>query len=337
MKRIVFGKREISSRKPTYVIAEVGINHNGRFDLAKKLVKEASQTGADAVKFQMFHSEELVSKKELPDAYDAFIRVELTVKQFQSLAKLSEKLGLNFLSSAFDFESVDLLLDMGVPAFKIASGEISNHPLLQYIANKGKPIIMSTGMSTLGEIEEAIDTIYTVGNKQLILLHCISVYPPKTENLNLRSIPFLEKTFKTLVGFSDHSSSIVLPSVAVALGARVIEKHLTIDKDLPGPDQSFSLEPHEFKVMIKNIRETERALGFYGKKVSENEKEVREIARKSIVAARDIPAGTKITRNMISLKRPAKGISPKFIDIVKGMIVTKDIEEDEAITWKKLK
>jgi len=337
MKAIVIGKKEISSRKPTYVIAEAGINHNGRFDIAEKLVKAASETGADAVKFQMFHAEKLVSKKTLPDAYDAFRRVELTSKQFESLAKLAEKQGLDFLSSAFDFESVDLLQEMGVPAFKIASGEISNYQLLQHMAKKGKPIIMSTGMSTVGEIEEAIDTIYSVGNKKLILLHCVSVYPPKTENLNLRSIPFLRKTFRTIVGFSDHSSSIVLPSVAVALGARVIEKHFTIDKGLHGPDQSFSLEPHEFKAMIMNVRETERALGFYGRKLSENEKEVREIARRSIVATTDIPAGTKITRNMIALKRPAKGISPKFVDVVEGMIATKHIEENEVITWKKLK
>ena len=331
------GKKTIGQGHPCYVIAEAGINHNGDIETAKKQVMSAVETGANAIKFQKIDAENFVSKMEHPDYYDFFKRVELSEDDFKALSILAKNQNIDFLCSVFDSDGVDLLNDLDVPAFKIASGEITNQPLLRKIADTGKPIILSTGMSTIGEIAESIECIYDSGNEQLILLHCVSTYPAPVDVLNLRSIPYLTDVFQVPVGFSDHSLDLVIPSVSVALGANVIEKHFTLDRGQPNPDAELSLEPDEFKTMIENIRRTENALGVYGKPVNDKELELKRLARKSIVALTDIEIGTRLTKDMVAVKRPATGIQPKFMDIIEGFEAKEKIKKDEVITWMKLK
>jgi len=260
------GDKLIGEEEPCFIIAEAGVNHNGSIELAKKLIDAAKDAGADAVKFQTFKTENVVVKdaqkaeyqKETTgegSQYEMIKKLELTEEDFRELADYAKEKDIMFLSSPFDKESVDLLNELDVPAFKVGSGEITNLPLLRYIAKKEKPIILSTGMSTLGEIEEALDVIRSEGVEDIILLHCVSNYPARIEDVNLRALGTLKQAFKLPVGFSDHTLGITAPIAAVALGACVIEKHFTLDRNLPGPDHKASLEPEELKEMAKAIRE----------------------------------------------------------------------------------
>ena len=343
--KVKIGDKRIGEEEPTFIIAEAGVNHNGSIELAKKLIKAAKDAGADAVKFQTFKAENVVIKnadkaeyqKEATiveeSQYKMLKKLELAEEDFRELADYAKKAGILFLSSPFDRESVNLLYELDVPAFKIASGEITNLPLLRYIAKKEKLIILSTGMATLGEVEEALNVIRSEGAKDVILLHCVSNYPTKIEDINLRAMETLKQAFKIPVGFSDHTLGITAPIAAVALGACVIEKHYTLDRNLPGPDHKASLEPDELREMVKAIRDVEKALGDGIKRPVKAEEVSKMIGRRSIVAKQDIPRGASLTRDMLDIKRPGTGIEPKYLELVCGTITKVEIKKDDVITW----
>lgn len=337
----------LSDSSPTFIIAEAGVNHNGDLKLAKKLIDAAQEFKTDAIKFQTFKTEELITEdvekaeyqkkdSESTSQYEMLKELELSYDDFQEIADYTLKKDLIFLSSPFDKESTDLLDDLGVPLFKIASGEITNFPLLKHIARKQKPVILSTGMSTLGEIEEAIDVLERY-NKQLILMHCVTSYPAKIGDSNLRVMDTLHSAFKKPVGYSDHTPGIEMSLAAVARGSCVIEKHFTLDKNLPGPDHKASLEPHEFASMVRSIRNIEQGLGNGVKKPTRDELKIKDVARKSIVAQRDIPEDTVLTRDMLAIKRPGTGIEPKYLDHLLGKQTRMDIKRNTLIKWDQIK
>ena len=322
------------------MIAEAGSNHNGRLEQAKKLIDVAVAAKADAVKFQIYKAESLYSKRtpefsylKGQNVYELIKSIETPREWLKELAGYCEARNITFLATPFDFEAIDLLAKY-VPAFKIASFEIVDLELLQYAARKGKPMIISTGMANLCEIEEAISSIKSVGNNDIILLHCNSLYPTSVEAVNLKAMETMRTAFKVPIGFSDHTLGIHIPVAAVAMGACVIEKHFTLDRTLPGPDHSFALEPDELKEMVRGIREVEKAKGSGIKEKSALESDEMYVkARRSIHAKVNIPKETKITEDMLIVKRPGYGIKPKFIDMVMGRVAKKDIKEDEWITW----
>ncbi|ODS41275.1 MAG: N-acetylneuraminate synthase [Candidatus Altiarchaeales archaeon WOR_SM1_79] len=344
MIHVKIGDRNIGGGEPCFIIAEAGVNHNGSMELAKKMIKVARDADADAVKFQTFKAEDVVTKdaekakyqKETTGSeesqYEMIKKLELKKDDFKELADYAKNKGIIFLSSSFDKESVNLLDEINVPAFKIASGEITNFPLLKHVAKKRRPIILSTGMSTLGEVEEALNVIRGDGVKDVILLHCVSNYPARIDDANLKAMETLKQAFKLPVGFSDHTLGITASIAAVALGACVIEKHFTLDRNLPGPDHKASLEPDELKEMVNAIRDAEKALGDGIKRPTKDEEEIKKVARKSIVAKIGIPEGTILTENILDIKRPGTGIEPKYWHFIVGTRAKKDINKDEIIT-----
>jgi N,N'-diacetyllegionaminate synthase len=346
MRSVKIGNRTVGDGEAVFVIAEAGVNHNGSLEMAKKLVDAAKEAGADAVKFQAYKTEHLVTKEaqkaeyqkkvgQSNSQYDLLKKLELGESEIRELFHYSQKRGIIFLASAFDLESVELLDQIGVSAFKVASGEITNFPLLECIAEKRKPVIISTGMSSLSEIEEAVSVFTAKGCNDIILLHCVTSYPAKFENLNLRKIEFLREHFDFPIGFSDHTVGTVIPVSAVSLGAVLIEKHLTLDKCLDGPDHSASLEPSEFRQMVNDIRVTEKALVDSSERSVEEEK-IKKLVRKSIVAKVLIKKGTMIFEGLLDFKRPGTGISPKFLLKVVGKYAKSDIAPDEQVTLDKL-
>ena len=339
MHKIKIGDGLISEGEPCFMIAEAGSNHNGSLEQAKKLIDVAVAAKADAVKFQIYKAESLYSKHtpefsylKGQNVYELIKSIETPREWIKELAGYCEARNITFLATPFDFEAIDLL-DKYAPAFKIASFEIVDLELLQYAARKGKPMIISTGMANLGEIEDAINAIKSVGNEDILLLHCNSLYPTPVDVVNLKAIETMRTAFKVPVGFSDHTLGIHIPIAAVAMGACVIEKHFTLSREMKGPDHSFAIEPDELKEMVRCIREVEKAKGTGIKEKSELEGEGYEKARRSIHAKVDIPKGTRITRDMLIIKRPGYGIKPKFIDIVVGREAKRDVKEDEWITW----
>lgn len=348
MEKIKIGNKIIGRNYPVFIIAEAGINHQGSFRLAKRLVGIAALAGADAVKFQTYKTDELVTryaayakyqKRITPlraSQYEMLRSLELSRKTFQKLSEYSKQAGIMFLSTPFDFESADFLEQLGVPAFKLSSSEVTNLPLLEHIARKHKPILLSTGMSSMQEIKEAVNAIRFQGNKDIILLQCTSSYPVVPEYVNLRVVSTLKETFSLPVGFSDHTLSIVIPSVAVALGACIIEKHFTIDRNLPGPDHKASLEPDQLREMIKHIREAETALGSSIKKIVSIELDTRQVARRSVVARVPMPKGTLIKGEMLAFKRPGTGLAPKYFYKIVDTRAKFNIKKDEQISWKML-
>ncbi len=348
MKKVKIGNKLIGEDEPCFIIAEAGVNHNGEVSLARKLIDIAREAGVDAVKFQTFRAEQVITRDARKAAYqmkttdaeesqyEMIRKLELSEEAFKDLFAYAEKKGVIFLSSPFDNESVDLLNRLGVPAFKIASGEITNFPLLRYIAKKGKPIILSTGMATLVEVEEALATIQMEGADDIVLLHCVSSYPAKIEDTNLRAMETLKHNFKLPTGLSDHTLGITIPIAAVALGACVIEKHFTMDKKLSGPDHRASLEPDELKQMVVAIRDVEKAKGDGLKQPTRDEEENREAVRRSLVAKVDIPEGTIITEEMLAAKRPAIGIEPKYMGKIVGATAKVAIKKDGRITWSQI-
>jgi len=325
----------------TFIIAEAGSNHNQDFDMAMELIDVATDAQADAVKFQTYSAETLYSRKtpefsylEGESVYDLIKSIELPRGWQQELAEYADKKGITFLSTPFDYAAVDELDEIGVPAFKFASFEITDLELLKYAASKQKKMIISTGMADLDEIEDAINTVRSVGNDDIVLLHCNSLYPTPPEVVNLRAMETMREAFNLPVGFSDHTLGIHISLAAVAMGACVIEKHFTLDRSLPGPDHSFAIEPDELKEMVRCVREIDKAKGSGIKERSELEDaEMYLKARRSIHAKVDIPKGTKITKEMLVVKRPGYGIKPKFVDTVVGREAVKEIEEDDWITW----
>ena len=338
----------ISENAPVFIIAEAGVNHNGSIALAKQLIDVAANAHADAVKFQTFIAEEVVStdapkaeyQKQTTDALESQLdmikKLELSKEDHQELMDYAKHKNIMFLSTPFDERSVDLLVELGVLLIKISSGEITNHPFLKSIAKKGLPIILSTGMSTLEEVAEAVSVIKEVGCNDLTLLHCTSNYPARVEDCNLLAMKTMADAFDVPVGYSDHTPGIYVPLAAAAMGAYVIEKHFTLDKNLPGPDHKASLEPDELEEMVRGIRLVEKARGSAVKAPVESELEVRDVARKSIVAKVDIPAGTVITEDMLAFKRPGTGIPPKDSNMLIGKITSQDIYEDEILKFEKM-
>jgi N-acetylneuraminate synthase/N,N'-diacetyllegionaminate synthase len=348
VKKIRVGDRLIGEGEPTFIVAEIGVNHNGSVATAKKLIDAAKDADADAVKFQAYKTERIATKyaekaryqRETTDPrktqYEMLKKLEFNGDDFRQLCAYAKKRGIIFLSSAFDNESVDLLDSLDVPAFKIPSGETTNLPLLQYIAGKKKPVILSTGLSTLDEIKEALDVLKKNGVENIILLHCVTSYPTKPEEANLRVIPILKRKFGFPVGFSDHTLGVFVSVSAVALGAVLIEKHFTLSKELSGPDHRASLEPSEFKQMVMAIREVEKSLGDGEKRLTADEEEIKKVARRSIVARVKIAKGTVIREDMLDFKRPGTGLRPRDMDKVVGKKAKKGIEADELITFEKL-
>ncbi len=341
--------RLVGDGEPCFIIAEAGVNHNGDIKLARKLIDVAKEAGADAIKFQTFKAEELVTRNAEKTAYqrettpaeeshyDMVRKLELARKDFRELFAYAQEKGMIFLSTPFDKGSVDLLDELGVTVFKVGSGEITNFPLLKYIARKSRLIILSTGMATLPEIEAALETIKGGGSNDIILLHCVSSYPAKVEDMNLRTMQTLRDTFKLPVGLSDHSRGITIPVAAVALGACLIEKHFTLDNSLPGPDHQASLEPDGLKQMVTAIRDVEKAMGDGIKRPTVVEEAIKKVARRSIVAGGDIPRGTVITREMLDIKRPGTGLEPKYLGEIIGRTAEVTIKKDEIITISQLR
>ncbi len=348
MKTVKIANTIVGEGSPCFIIAEAGVNHNCDIELAKRLIDVAKEAGADAVKFQTFHAQEVVTKDAekaeyqklntpaRESQYDMISKLELGEQDLGELFTYAQKKDIVFLSSPFDKESVDLLDGLGVSAFKIPSGEITNYPLLKHVAGKKKPIILSTGMSTLGEIEEALNVIRGEGAEEIILLHCVSCYPAKIEDINLKAMETMRCAFNLPVGLSDHSTGISVAIAATALGACVIEKHFTFDKKLPGPDHSFSLMPDELRQMVIAIREVERAIGNGVKRSTLSEEGNKRHVRRSIVAMVNIPGGAVITEDMIGIKRPGAGIEPRYLNMVIGRRARKNIAAGSRITFAEI-
>jgi N-acetylneuraminate synthase/N,N'-diacetyllegionaminate synthase len=338
---IKIGDRLVGYEERCFIIAEAGVNHNGDINLAKKLIESAKDAGADAVKFQTFKTENLVTKHAAIVEYqknsrkkywqsEIMKKIELKYKDFEILKELCDKKKIIFLSTPHSFDAIDFLEDL-VPAYKFGSGDITNIPTLKYAAKKGKPMILGTGMSTLQEVREAINAIKSEGNTQIIALHCTTNYPCPLEDVNLRAMITMQNELDCLVGYSDHTLSILVPAIAVAMGAVVIEKHFTLDRNLPGPDHKASLEPHELKKMVKEIRSTEKILGRFDKKPTTSEKEIMKYVRKSIVAKKDIEKGSIIEEDMLIVKRPGTGLSPVYLSKIIGKKTKRRIVKDELI------
>ncbi|NMB96957.1 MAG: N-acetylneuraminate synthase [Clostridiaceae bacterium] len=329
--------------KKTLIIAEAGVNHNGQIDLAFKLIDAAAKAGADYVKFQTWKSESVISKhtpkaeyqKETTDANESMLemekKLELPFESFFILKEYCYRKGIGFMSTPFDIESAVFLISIGVDIIKIPSGEITNLPLLEVISESTCPIILSTGMCELHEIEDAINILQRKEKKDITLLHCNSSYPTPMEDVNLRAMLTLKEHFKLPVGLSDHSLGVEVPIAATALGAAIIEKHLTLSREMEGPDHKASIEPDEFTYMVKCIRNIELALGNGVKQVTDSERENITIVRKSIVASRKISKGEVFTQDNITVKRPGTGTSPmKWYDVLASK-AKRDFDEDELI------
>jgi len=342
---ILIGQRVIGSGSGVFVVAEIGINHDGSLSQAEKLIDAAADSGADAVKFQSYRVDHLlIPSREryaqqtdgAESAYQMLRRCELSWEDQKELKRHADNRGVLFLSTPFDEESADFLDSIGVPVFKIASADITHVPLLRHIASKGKPILLSTGMSFLSEVADAVYNIRSAGAQEILLMHCVSAYPASAQQMNLRALQTLESYFELPVGLSDHSEGILLPLVAVALGAVLIEKHFTLDKNASGPDHKASLDPRDLKLLVQNLRNVEVSLGDGRKRPSDVEEESRLFGRRSIVAAVDIRAQESIARWMLDFKRPGSGLEPRHWEKVIGMKARRNIGKDTILQWEDL-
>jgi N,N'-diacetyllegionaminate synthase len=345
---VTVDRRPIGPGHPVFVIAEAGVNHNGDLDLARRLVDVAAGAGADAVKFQTFAADR-VAAREAPKAdyqrqttsadesqQEMLRRLELSAEAHRELQEHARRRGLTFLSTPFDEASADLLDSLGLPAIKIGAGEVTNLPFLQHVARKGRPIILSTGMSSLDEVGAAVGAVREAGNADLILLHCVSEYPARPGDANVRAMLTLAAAFGTPVGYSDHTPGLEVALAAVALGASVIEKHFTVDRALPGPDHRASLEPAQLGELVRAIRVVEQALGDGIKTPTAGELGNRVVARRSLAAAVDLPAGVALTREALCALRPATGISPAALATVIGRKLARARRAGELIAWSDL-
>lgn len=325
------------------IIAEIGVNHNGSLEMAKEMVRKVKECGADIAKFQTALPEKLISKSAPKAEYqkettgssenqlEMIKKITLPLEAYGELSEYCRKLGIEFLSTPFDLESIDYLDSIGMRLWKIPSGEVTNLPYLEKIGQTGYPVIMSTGMCTLEEIGNAIDVLRVKGTQDIRILHCTTEYPAPMEDVNLKAMDTLRETFGLETGYSDHTEGIEVAIAAVARGAAVIEKHFTLDRNLDGPDHKASTEPDEFARMVRSIRNIEQALGSSEKKVTESERKNIAVARKSIVAARAIRAGEILNEDNLTTKRPGNGISPMRWHEVIGTNAIRDFEEDELI------
>ncbi len=344
VREIKVKERYIGDAFPCYIIAEMSANHGGKLEYALEIVREAKKCGADCIKIQTYTADTLTIDSNKPpfQIKEGTWKGETLYKLYQKaytpwewhadIKKEAEKVGLDFLSTPFDKTAVDFLEELGVNFYKIASFEMVDIPLIKYVASKQKPIIMSTGMGTLGEIEEAVAAVRTVRNSQLCLLKCSSAYPAIQEDMNLRTIPNMKETFNVPVGLSDHSFGSISSICGVALGANVIEKHFCLSRSVTTPDSTFSMEPAEFQQMVKDIRNTEKVLGKISYEISDYEKKSL-IFRKSIYVVKNIKSGEKFTERNIRVIRPAQGLQPKYFSLILGKCASHDLEMGTPLEW----
>lgn len=326
-----------------YIIAEAGVNHNGKLDLALKLCDGAKEAGVDAVKFQTWKTENIVTAQARQAAYqtentgveesqfDMLKKLELSYDHFRYIHDYCKKIGIDFLSTPDEEESLEFLVSLGLPFIKVGSGEVTNIPYLRKIASCGKPVILSTGMSTLAQVATAYDTLLQAGAPTVSLLHCTTNYPCPYDEVNLRAMQTLKDAFKCQVGYSDHTMGTEIPVAAVAMGAEIIEKHFTLDRTMEGPDHKASLEPAELKLMVEQIRHIEVAMGDGIKRPNKSEAENAKVVQKSILAKRPIKMGETLTEEMLTVKRAGAGISASLWDNVIGAYAIKDFDIDEPI------
>jgi len=344
--RVKIANKMIGENESCFIVAETGSNHDQKLSQAKQLIDIAAGSKVNAVKFQSYRAEQMVARTkkriengkfdDLKTFYELYKKTELPWEWLEKLKNYAESKNIIFLCSPFDEEAVDKLDALSIPAFKIASAELSHLSLLEYIAQKKKPIILSTAMATLGEIERAIEIILKQGNNQIILMHCAMGYPLKTENANLAVMDTLSQVFSFPVGYSDHTLGVSVSIAAVARGARVIEKHFTISKDLSGPDHSFALEPSELNALVREVRIVEKAIGSSQKKIFDSELIYYLRGRRSIFAKINIPKGTVIKKKMLAILHPGIGIEPEYSNMVVGRKTKTDIKNQEPITWDKI-
>ncbi len=340
------GDRPVGAGAPVYIIAEAGSNHDRDLDQARRLIDVAAEAGADAVKFQTFRADAIVAETPTRAQYldailppgqtmsELFAQLELPRDWHEPLARHAIDRGLDFLSTPFDHEAVDLLDRLGVKAFKVATYELWHLPLIRDIASRGKPIICSTGMADMADVQHAVDVVRETGNEQLILLHCVVNYPPPFADLNLRAIETMRQAFGVPVGWSDHTPGWLAPVVATTLGAAVIEKHFTTDRSRPGPDHRFALEPDELTTMVRAIRDTESSLGNGIKRRPPSEDDLYVTARRSLFAARSIEAGAVLGEDDITILRPGTGLEVRDLPKVLGRTARRRIERHEPLTWE---
>jgi N-acetylneuraminate synthase len=331
-----------------YIIAEAGVNHNGSVSLAKKLIEASKFAGADAVKFQTYKTEKILTKevekadyqkKCGPDIsqFQMIKELELSYDDFKILKSYADSINIDFLSTPDDVDSLDFLVDvLGLSKIKVGSGEITNFVFLRHVAAKQKKIILSTGMSTLGEVEKAVRLIRMINNQELILLHCTTNYPCPAEEVNLLAMQTLQRAFNVNVGYSDHTVGLEVPVAAVALGATVIEKHITLDRDMPGPDHRASLDPKEFAQMVRQIRFVENALGDGVKWPSKSEEMIKPLVRRRLVAAKNLSAGTRLDWSHLDCKRANSGIYAEQAEYIIGRTIHIDMSEDSVFEWNLL-
>lgn len=338
------GGSEIGGGNKTFVIAEAGVNHNGNIDIALKLIEEAKRAGADCVKFQTFRAESLVTKSAPKAAYqlevtdpgesqfDMLKNLELSKDDYLKLMRCCKELDIIFLSTPYNIEDADFLYDLGVDGFKIASGQLVELPFLEYVAALGRPMIVSTGMATLGEVYDGVTTIRNKGNKDLILLQCTTNYPSLTDDANLRAMVSMGSALDVQIGYSDHTETNIAMLASVAMGAVVVEKHFTLDITLPGPDHSSSFEPDEFATLVEGIRDVEKAMGSPVKEPTVLESKNIQGMRRSLVVIEDVEAGEELTLDKLGFKRPATGIEPARLSEVVGKKAAIDIKADTILT-----
>jgi N,N'-diacetyllegionaminate synthase len=347
MKPIKFGNVEIGPGQSPYVIAEVGSNHNGDIELCRRTIDAAAAAGAHAVKFQSWTDKTLIAeeeylrntvysdkKKHFGSLREMVTAYQLTAEQHYEARDRCLARNVAFCSTPFSTEEVDLLEELNVPFFKIASMDIVHLPLLKYVARKKRPVMISTGMATMSEIEQAVETVRGEGNDQIVLLHCISIYPPEYDTINLRNMAALQQVFDVPVGFSDHSLGTAIPLAAIALGACVIEKHFTLDQDMAGWDHAISANPEQMRTIVDEGKNIFTALGEGVRTVSPAEMEKRKKFRRSLVARRGLKQGSVITEAELEAKRPGTGISPDEMKYVIGRRLTSDIAADQVLRWK---
>ncbi len=342
---ISIGQRTVGSSSKVFVVAEIGINHDGHLEQAHKLIDAAADAGADAVKFQTFRADRLLIPAEerlaqqepgSESAYQLFQRLELSREAHEQLKSHADARGVVFLSTPFDEESADFLDQLGVPAFKVASADITHIPLLRHLAAKKRPILLSTGMSYLGEVSDALLALKSAGAKDILLLHCVSLYPAPPETLNLRSIATMRSQFGLPVGYSDHSEGFIIPLAAAAIGAVLIEKHFTLSKDLPGPDHKVSMDPAELHNLVHHLQNVEASLGDGRKHPAPAEEECRRESRRSIVVTVDVRATEVIAPWMVAIKRPGIGIEPRHVESVIGMRARRNLGKNSILQWEDL-
>jgi sialic acid synthase SpsE len=346
----LIGDRGVGPEHPCYVIAEAGANHNRDLPTALRLIEVAADAGADAVKFQTYTAEGLYSRLT-PDmrylkekgllanqesVWELIKRVEIPWEWHEDLARHAASCGITFFSTPFEDAAVDILEAVGVPAYKIASYEVNHYPLIERVARTGKPVLISTGMASLGDIERALDAAAAAGARDLMVMHCAVNYPPRFADLNLRAITTMRSAFGIPIGWSDHTPGHTADVVAVTLGACAVEKHFTLSRGQAGPDHPFALEPTELAAMVSAIRETEEALGSSVKRVTDAEADLFRLGRRSLVAARDVAAGNELTRADLAIKRPGFGIPVDALDQVIGRHVARDVAGDQVLEWDDL-